>query len=99
MEEINLKDLFGFFVKKIPIIVIVSVIVMLLGMLYNILFKKPLYYGDTTIILVEENKSYTQDGTVTVNDIQRNKQLVATYTQIVKSKRVLDRVIKELQLD
>lgn len=98
MEEINLKDLFSFFVKKIPVIIIVSVIVMLLGMLYNILFKKPLYYGDTTLILVQENNNYNQNG-ITQNDILLNQKLVATYTEIVKSKRVLERVIKELDLD
>lgn len=99
MEEINLKDLFNFFVKKIPVIAAVSVIVMLLGMLYNILFKKPLYYGDTTLILVQENNNYNQNGSITQNDILLNQKLVATYTEIVKSKRVLDRVIKELSLD
>lgn len=98
MEEINLKDLFSYFLKKVPIILIVSVVVMILGMLYNILFKKPLYYGDVSLILVEENNNYGQNG-LTINDINKNQKLVATYTEIVKSKRVLDRTINELGLD
>lgn len=99
MEEINLKDLFSFFVKKIPIIMIVSVIVMLLGMLYNILFKKPLYYGNTTLILVQENTSYGQTSGITQNDVVLNQKLVATYTEIVQSRSVIDRVIRELDLE
>lgn len=97
MEEINLKDLLSYFLKKIPIIFTISLVVLIVGMIYNIVFKKPLYYGNTTIILVEENKNYGQN--LTINDINRNQKLVATYTEIVKSKRVLDRTIKELGLD
>lgn len=99
MEEINLKDLFKYFVKKIPIIIIISVIVMLVGMLYNIIFKKPMYYGDTTLILVQENSSYNQNGSITQSDVILNQKLVATYTKIVQSRRVLDRVIRELDLE
>lgn len=98
MEEINLKDLLTYFIKKIPIILIISIIVMILGMLYNILFKKPLYYGDVTLILVQEN-NYNQNSSITQNDILLNQKLVSTYTEIIKSKRVLDRTIRELGLD
>ena len=98
MEEINLKDLLTYFIKKIPIILIISIIVMILGMLYNILFKKPLYYGDVTLILVQEN-NYNQNSSITQNDILFNQKLVSTYTEIIKSKRVLDRTIRELGLD
>lgn len=98
MEEINLKDLLAYYVKKIPIILLIAIITMVLGMLYNILFKKPLYYGDVTLILVQEN-NYNQNSSITQNDILLNQKLVSTYTEIIKSKRVLDRAIKELGLD
>lgn len=99
MEEIDVKDLLMYFVKKIPIIIIISLIVMLLGMLYSLLFKKPLYYGNVTLILVQENSNYNGNSSLTQNDISLNQKLVATYSEIIKSKRVLNRVIKELDLD
>ncbi len=99
MEEIDIKDLLLYFVKKIPIIIVVSLIVMLLGMLYSLLFKKPLYYGDVTVILVQENNNANGNNSFTQNDLQLNQKLVTTYSEIVKSKKVLNRVIEELDLD
>ena len=99
MEEIDIKDLLLYFVKKIPIIIIISVVVMLLGVLYSVLFKKPLYYGDVTVILVQEDNNYSGNSSITQNDLAIAQKLVTTYSEIVKSKRVLDRVIKELDLD
>lgn len=99
MEEIDLKDLLTYFLKKISIILIVSVVVMVLGILYSVLLKKPLYYGNVTLVLVQENNSYSQGNTLTQSDIVLNQKLVATYSEIIKSNRVLNRVIEELRLD
>lgn len=99
MEEIDIKDLLLYFVKKIPIIIVVSLIVMLLGMLYSLLFKKPLYYGDVTVILVQEDNNYSGNGSITQNDLAIAQKLVTTYSEIVRSKRVLNRVIEELDLN
>lgn len=98
MEEINIKDLLMYFVKKIPIIAMVSFVMLAVGMLYSVLIKKPLYYGDVTLILVQEN-NYNQNSTLTQSDITLNQKLVTTYSEIIKSKRVLNRVIDEMKLD
>lgn len=98
MEEINLKDLFMYFVKKIPVMLVISVVVMVLGMLYCLIFKKPLYYGDVTLILVQENNGY-QNSSITQSDIALYQKLVTTYSEIVKSKRVLNKVIEQLDLE
>lgn len=99
MEEINIKDLLMYFVKKIPIILIVSIAFMMLGLIYSLMFKKPLYYGDVTLILVQENNNYNQNSALTQSDIALSQKLVTTYSEIIKSKRVLNKVIKELKLD
>lgn len=99
MEEINIKDLLMYFVKKIPVIAMVSFVMLAVGMLYSVLIKQPLYYGDVTLILVQENKNYNQNSNLTQNDIALNQKLVTTYSEIIKSKRVLNRVIDEMKLD
>ena len=99
MEEINIKDLLMYFVKKIPIILIVSIAFMMLGLIYSLMFKKPLYYGDVTLILVQENNNYNQNSALTQSDIALSQKLVTTYSEIIKIKRVLNKVIKELKLD
>lgn len=99
MEEIDVKDLLMYFVKKIPIIIVISLLVMVLGMLYSLLFKKPLYYGNVTVILVQENNNYSGNSTLTQSDLALNQKLVTTYSEIMKSRRVLNRVIEELDLN
>ena len=99
MEEINLKDLLTYFMKKIPIILLISIIVMTLGMCYTLFFKTPLYHGNVTLILVKKDSDYNSTTTITQNDIVLNQKLVATYTEIIKSRRVLKQVINDLDLE
>ena len=95
MEEINLKDFLKYIVKKIPIIICITLLVLLLGIEYAVFLKTPLYNGDTTILLVQDSGN----SNMTQNDVALNQKLVATYSEIIKSRRVLNQVIKQLQLD
>ena len=105
MEEINIKDLFEFFLSKLRIIVLVTLVVTLIGAIYSMFFLKPLYESTTTLVLtgtasaigVSENQK--EDGAITQNDLNLNSKLVATYREIIKSKTVLKDVINTLGLD
>lgn len=99
MEEIDLKDLFKYFIKKMPIILIVSFVFLWFGIGYTCFFKTPLYRGDTTLILVKKNDGADQSTSLTQNDIMVNQKLVSTYSQIIKSRRVLNQVIKKMGLE
>lgn len=96
MEEIDLKELFEFFKSKVGFIISITAIVCILGSIYGFLIQKPMYQSYTTVIL---GSSTTNSNSITQNDVTLNKNLVSTYAEIVKSKRVLDQVIKELELD
>jgi len=93
MEEIDLKELFDFFKSKISLFIIILVGVCLLGSIYGLFLQKPMYSSYTTVILGGT------DTTITQSDITINKNLVNTYAEIVKSRRVLDQVIDELSLN
>lgn len=93
MEEIDLKELFEFFISKISLFIVITVGVCLLGSIYGLFIQKPMYSSYTTVILGGT------DTTITQTDITMNKNLVSTYAEIVKSRRVLDQVIDELSLD
>lgn len=97
MEEIDLKELFLFFWKKLYIIIVVSILFVLVGVSYTLTFKTLLYRGETTLILVKDNSDGV-NSIITQNDIVLNQKLVSTYSQIIKSKRVLNEVIDELNL-
>lgn len=94
MEEINIKDLFRYFIRKIPGILLITMVVFSVGLIYLLFFKTPLYKGDTTLILV---KNTSED--ITQNDVVLNQKLVTTYSEIIKSRRVLNQVADVLSLD
>lgn len=97
MEEINLKDLLRFFMKKISMIFFITIFVFALGVTYTVFLKTPLYSGNTTLILVKKESSL--DGSaVTQNDVTLNQKLVATYSEIMKSRRVMNQVVERLNL-
>ncbi len=93
MEEINLKEMFDFFISKIYIIIIGVTVTTLLGIFYMCYLQVPMYKSETTILLVNEDKENLQA------DIITNQKLVTTYSEILKSRKVLSKVIKELDLD
>ena len=100
MEEVDLKELFVFFVKRISIILAITVLSLIAGLVYTLFIKTPLYEGKTTIILVNRSlDSKTNESIITQSDIVLNQKLVSTYSQIVKSKKVVNQVIDKLKLN
>ena len=97
MEEINIKDLFNFFISKIKIIGIIVGVFVILGVLYVKFLQVPMYHSATTLILVSDNNN--NNSAAMQSDINLNKNLVSTYSEIVKSRTVLRKVKKELKLD
>ena len=97
MEEIDVKELFEFIKKKIGLLITITVVICLLGCVYGLFIQKPMYKSYTTIILGGNETTASQ--TITQSDITLNKNLVDTYAEIVKSRRVLEQVIAELDLE
>ena len=93
MEEIDLKELFTFVKSKIGLLVAITAGVCILGCVYGLFLQTPMYQSYTTVILS------SNEGTINQNDLNLYKNLVNTYAEIVKSRRVLDQVIDELDLD
>ena len=93
MEEIDLKELFEFVKNKLGLLIIITVGICLLGCVYGLFLQKPMYKSYTTIILSGRDSQITQ------SELSLSKSLVDTYAEIVKSRRVLEQVIEELNLD
>ena len=92
MEEINLKELFDYFIDKLRYIIIATLVCCLIGGIYTKFLTVPMYKSSTTVIL-----GSNQEGTgITQSDISINNNLVSTYAEIIKSRRVLEQVKKEL---
>lgn len=96
METIDLKDMFSYFKSKISIIILFIVVVGIIGCLYGLFIQKPVYKSSTSIVLISESQT---GATLTYNDVSLNQNLVSTYSEIIKSRRVLNQVIDNLSLD
>ena len=93
MEEINLRDLLIYFRKHLVLFFAIVVLCVSAGTAYTVLVQKPEYKSRATIILSSDKSKTTVQSEITAN-----KNLIETYTEVVKSHRVLDRVIRENNL-
>lgn len=98
MEEIDIKDFLGYLKKYLVPMIVVALIATGGSIFYNLAIKTPMYKTSTTVVLAQQT-SDKNTSSVTLNDISINQKLVATYTEIVKSKLVLEQVIEDLKLD
>lgn len=102
MEELDLKEIFNlFWNKKLRIIIIVAIF-MVIGAIYTIGFVKPVYTSNTTLVLAKMDDktgaNTSGEAGVTTNDVTLNSKLVSTYSELVKSKKVLRAVISNLAI-
>lgn len=94
MEEIDLKELFNIFWSKKLWIILVTILFVLIGVFYTQYMTTPDYKSTATLVLTKSDN--TQDGTITQSEVTLNQQLVATYTELIKTDNILRKVINNL---
>lgn len=101
MEELDLKELFSLFISKIFQIITIVAIAGIIGIIYTYGFTTPKYTSSTTLVLVgsTEKKGDEFTNTITSTDVNLNSKLVSTYSELAKSKKVLRKVISNLNID
>ena len=98
MEELDLKELLMlFWNKKLKIILIIAIF-MALGMIYTIGFVTPEYTSSTSLLLANSNDT-SKANTITTADITLNSKLVSTYSELIRSKKILSPVIENLEIN
>ncbi len=96
MEEIDIKDFLSYLKKFLIPMAVIALLAVGATTFYNVVIKKPMYKTSTTVVLAQKEES---SKSTTLNDINVNQKLVTTYSEIVKSKLVLEQVIDELGLE
>ncbi len=101
MEEIDLKRLTKTAYTLKLYLVIIMVFFSCVGIVYSFAYNKPKYKSYTKIALTQVSNENDLDSTnsITQTDITMNKNLLDTYTEVIKSKKVLREVIQNLALD
>ena len=107
MEELDLKELFELFWEKKLTIIILVIIFAIIGAVYSLAFVTPKYKSSTTLVLTKtESNSQNQEkrtadestDSITTTDITINSKLVATYSELIKSKTILREVLSNLDI-
>lgn len=99
-ENINLLELVRKLNKHLFSIVCLAIIFAALSYAASVFIITPKYEAVTTMIVSNsKNEQNQKDGDVDINQINANRALVSTYSEIVKSKGVADKVIADLKLD
>lgn len=97
MEEFNIEEFLKYYVSQI-LIVIFCVLVSLLACEYYTYGMQVAKYKSSTSLVLTRSNTNTDTTTITQNDITLNKNLVSTYREIIKSRRILNKVVTNLEL-
>ncbi len=92
MEDLYLNDIVNYYFKKLWIIVLISIVCIVGGLTYSFKIKTPMYKSTTSVILASGQ-------TITQSDLTLYQKLINTYTQIAKSRNVLNNTISNLNLN
>ena len=73
MEEINLKELFDYIKERIGLMIIIVLAVLIVGGAYSLFIKTPMYKSTSTIVLVSDEGTNSNNQTYTNSDVQLNQ--------------------------
>ena len=94
--EIDLVELFWVLWRKLPLMIAVGLFTALLAFGGSKFLMTPTYQSVTKIYVL--NKQDNSNTNVTYSDLQAGTQLVKDYSELIKSRFVLEAVIEQLGL-
>lgn len=92
--EIDLKEIFFLLVSKIWIIIAATLVCGIGALVFTKAFITPLYSSTSSIVVLSKSTSLTS-----LADIQLSSQLTSDYEILINSRRVLEQVIDNMDLD
>lgn len=96
MGEIDLLEFIHYYWSKILFVILFVCLGFVGSYIYTYSTQVPIYESKTSLVLTKTDNT---SSTITQQDINLNKNLVYTYREIIKSRRILEEVISNLRLD
>ncbi|MDD9266229.1 YveK family protein [Paenibacillus sp. GCM10023248] len=92
--ELDLRDYFKILRKRAWMIAVIVLLATVTTTVVNYLFLRPIYEASTKLIV---NKSSDQVGVsqVDINTVNLNIRLIETYKEIIRTPRVMDKVVAD----
>ncbi len=92
----ELREIFQIIYKRMWIVVLITVVAVIVSGVVSLFFLKDVYEASATL-MVSKAQEDQQGSAMQYNDILLYQKLVNTYSEIIKSDRILDKVIEKLQ--
>ena len=96
-ETVDLREYFGIVKKRFWIVALITIIAVVVSGVISFFMLNPVYEAKSTLIVNADKQAETQ--IVTGDQITVTQKLAVTYGEIIKSRIVLDDVIKNLKLE
>ncbi|WP_260284815.1 YveK family protein [Peribacillus aracenensis] len=94
-ETISIADIFKTLKKRWKLIMLLTLIAALISGTISYFFLTPVYQSSTQILVNQKQSENQLDS----NQIRSNIDMINTYSVIIKSPAILEKVIDELELD
>ncbi|MBL3645935.1 capsular biosynthesis protein [Bacillus sp. RHFB] len=94
-ETISIKDIFKTLKKRWKLIILLTLIAALISGTISYFLLTPVYQSSTQILVNQKRSENQLDST----QIRSNIDMINTYSVIIKSPAILEKVIDELELD
>ena len=94
-ESISLKEIFEVLRKRIVLIILMIVGAAAVSAIISYFVITPTYEASTQFIV---NQEAGEQSSVDLNQIRSNVEIINTYNDIIKSNRILDQVVEEMNL-
>lgn len=93
--EIDLRELFYVLMGKLHVIALALVLGVSAALFVSLVIMTPKYQSSTSIYVLNKQ----DDSTLTYTDLQTGTQITKDYTELVKSRTVMEKVINQLDLN
>lgn len=97
MEEISLLEIYYIVKKRIGLIIALLIFAVLVSGLVSYYVLDEVYEASTTL-MVGKPKDYLENNKIEYNELLINQRLVSTYGELVKTRKVADRVVSNIDL-
>ena len=93
-ETVDLREYFGIVKKRFWIVALITIIAVVVSGVISFFMLNPVYEAKSTLIVNTEKNEETQ--MITGDQFSVTQKLAVTYGEIIKSRAVLEDVIKNL---
>jgi capsular polysaccharide biosynthesis protein len=94
-ETISLKDIAATLRKRLRLIVLIALVAVAVSGIISYFILTPVYQASTQILV---NQKSTEQPILDPNQVRTNVEMINTYSVIIKSPTILDKVVKDLDL-